>query len=192
MATTSPDGLYSPDEDTPVDFIADWAASMSSVQTALTNRSSKSGTTAQRTAATGVREGTLWWDTDDNALYRYTGTSWIRLGVGDSGLITDRSNILNVFSGFTASGFAARRTSGLVTITASISGSFNSTGSFSIGTLAAGWRPGGEQVVGSAMYSSSGYIPGVVAISTSGNITLWKETSGNRGAARFSATFPVP
>lgn len=92
MATTSPDGLYSPNEDTPVDFVADWAASMSSVQTALTNRGVKTGTTAQRTAATGVRDGTLWYDTDTMSFWLFTSGAWTATGASDSGWV----NITNL------------------------------------------------------------------------------------------------
>lgn len=79
MATTSPDGLYSPNEDTPVDFVADWAASMSSVQTALTNRRVKTGTSSERLAATGVREGSLWYDSTTTSLWAFFGSSWVEI-----------------------------------------------------------------------------------------------------------------
>lgn len=65
MATTSPDSLRSPNPGDPYNLIADWATSMSSVQTALVRRANMfTGTSAQRTAFTTAPEGVHWQDTN--------------------------------------------------------------------------------------------------------------------------------
>ena len=75
MATTSPDNLFSPDASDDYDLVVDWAASMTSVQNALTKRAnSYKGTAAQRTAFTTATIGDLWQDTSgDRSLWVWTG-----------------------------------------------------------------------------------------------------------------------
>lgn len=76
MATTAPDGLISPDASDPYDLTSDMAAMQASTQAALSNRSSKSGSNSAMLSASGVREGTLWYSTSDQRLYRFNGTGW--------------------------------------------------------------------------------------------------------------------
>ena len=73
---------------------------MSSVQTALTNRGVKTGTTAQRNAATGVREGTLWYDTSTQSLWAYLSGTWVAAGPRYTGTVTG-SGIVTAASGVT-------------------------------------------------------------------------------------------
>jgi hypothetical protein len=191
MATTSPDGLYSPDADTPVDFVADWAASMSSVQTALTNRGVKTGTTAQRTAATGVREGTLWYDTSTQSLWAYLSGTWVAAGPSYTGTRT-ADGIISSVSGVTFSEVRALRLGNLVTIQGTATGTFNTSGaSVQIGTLAQNWRPA-VRAVGSAFFASSGFQWGAVTFEPTGYVGVWKSDSGNRGSVNFTGTFITP
>jgi len=57
---------------------------MSSVQSALINRASRSGTTTQRLNATNPREGLIWFDTTNGILYRYNGTGWNAMTISES------------------------------------------------------------------------------------------------------------
>src|SRR5690606_10175817 len=156
MATTSPDGLYSPDEDTPVDFVADWAASMSSVQTALTNRGVKTGTTAQRNAATGVREGTLWYDTDTQSLWAYLSGTWVAAGPRYTGTVTG-SGIVTPASGVTVASSRFIRVGNLITMQVTATGTFTGSGTPTpVLTVSSDWRPA-TTAVGTAWFASSGY-----------------------------------
>jgi|SRR5690606_20988668 len=182
MATTSPDGLYSPDEDTPVDFVADWAASMSSVQTALTNRATKSGTTAQRNAATGVREGTLWYDTTTGITYRYSSGAWV--AITDSNLLETVDVSSGIQSGYTGSATLHRRGKH-VALYMSISGS----GSASLGpptssnfamSIPSGYRPiSAVTTAGRTVQSGQGFGMGLVHITTGGNVNFTGHRNGD-------------
>lgn len=69
MATTSPDGIRSPNPSDPYNLVADWAITASDVQAALVKRGNMYvGTSAQRVAFTTAPEGTHWQDTN--------GTRW--------------------------------------------------------------------------------------------------------------------
>lgn len=144
MATTSPDGIISPDSTDPVDFVADWAATAASVQTALSNRATKTGSTAQRTSATGVREGTQWYDTTTQSLWTYLSGIWVESSSGDTGWVYITSD-LN--SGWTASSLIVRRQGALVSLRGtSVSGTIPSNGGDISPGMDAQFRPSGPAI----------------------------------------------
>lgn len=65
MATTSPDGIRSPNPGDPYNLVADWAITAADVQATFNKRGNMYlGTSAQRTAFTTAPEGTHWQDTN--------------------------------------------------------------------------------------------------------------------------------
>lgn len=79
MATTSPDGLWSPDLATGFNPVTDFANMQTSVQEALNLRANMyRGTGAERVAfGPQAAVGTVWQDTDtDQQMYIWTGNSW--------------------------------------------------------------------------------------------------------------------
>lgn len=189
MATTAPDGIISPDADQPVDFAGDMAVLASSVQTALSNRATKSGTSAQRSAATGVREGTLWFDTTTQSLWLFTSGTWVPAGAQDSGVQT-ATGIISTTGGASLSSFRATRVGNMVTLQGVASGTFGPP-STQFGDVAAAWRPAINSV-GVARFSATGYRDGTVRLLTSGAIYFWMAGSGSQGGAEFSITYVVP
>lgn len=191
MATTSPDGIVSPNSTDPVDFIADWAATASSVQTALSNRASKTGTTTQRNAATGVQDGTLWFDTTDRAVYRFSGGTWAQVSPENIG-VTSPTGIFTPASGVSVVSFVAQRVGAIASISVEVSGTFSGTANVPVGTLSAPYTPRTTSI-GPAYYAASGFLTGVVRIngSTGGTsaVNAWKENGASRSTLIFSATF---
>lgn len=98
MATTSPDGLISPDAGDPYDLTADMAAMQASTQAALVNRASKSGSNSSMQSATNVRTGTLWFNTTDNRLYRFNGSGWDAVAPTTNSIQTVWANAADIFS----------------------------------------------------------------------------------------------
>lgn len=142
MATTSPDGIVSPDGTDPADFISDWANTAASVQSALSNRASKTGTTAERNSAVDVRTGTFWFDTDQTRLYRYNGTGWT---LAAAQAVPDEPSTAAVsgVSGYSVSGFLSR-SGRSVTAMISVRPGTNSniaSGFLKVGEISANWRP---------------------------------------------------
>ena len=181
MATTSPDGIVSPDSDQPVDWVGDWAATASSVQTALSNRAVKTGTTAQRNSATGVQEGTLWYDTTTGVTYRYTSGSWIAVTLSNTTETLDASSA--IAPGFSGSITMYRR-GGFVTMYASISATSGSLGpsssSIFLAAIPSGWRPIANQTAGArTVQSGSGYAGGFLLLSTGGNLSIQGHRNGD-------------
>lgn len=181
MATTSPDGIFSPDSDQPVDWVGDWAATASSVQTALSNRAVKTGTTAQRNSATGVQEGTLWYDTTTGVIYRYTSGSWIAVTLSNTTDTLDASSAIT--SGFSGSITMYRR-GGFATMYANISATSGSLGPSTSSTFLAaipsGWRPLVAQTAGArTVQSGAGYSSGALMLSSGGNLTIQGHRNGD-------------
>ena len=80
MATTSPDGLWSPDLATGFNPVTDFANMQTSVQEALNLRANMyRGTGAERVAyGPQAAVGTVWQDTNtDQQMYVWTGNSWV-------------------------------------------------------------------------------------------------------------------
>lgn len=189
MATTSPDGIVSPDTDTPVDFVADWAATASSIQTALSNRATRRGTTAQRTSATGVREGTLWSDSTTSSLWLFTSGAWVEVSPGARLISTPGS--FTPTGGLSVSTLSAYKIGQLVTITVSLTGSLSySTAGFSLGNLGSGLRPV-VNTMGIAR-SFGPFYTGAVLVSPGGDVALYGTSASavSRSGLMFSATFP--
>lgn len=192
MATTSPDGIVSPDSDQPVDWVGDWAATASSVQTALTNRATSSGTSAQRTSATGVREGTLWFDTTTQSLWLYSSGQWVSAGPRMS--YTDSpSGVFSPASGISVTSFVATRVGNLATITMALSGTFNSANQ-NVGSISGPYaaRTASNGIV---RFTNTGYLTGTASIGGvsggSSSVFLWRETTSARGSAVVTATYPA-
>lgn len=193
MASTSPDGIVSPDSDQPVNWVGDWAATASSVQTALSNRSTRRGTSSQRTSATGVREGTLWSDTTTNSLWLYTSGMWVEAGPSYSGTMTGSASgfIGSTSSGVTIAESRFLRLGSLITMQVTATGTFTS-GQNTIFTVSSS-APLAVDAIGSAHFSESGYQSGTVRIAaTNRQVSVWKEGSGNRSRVQFGLSFMTP
>lgn len=78
MAVTTPDNLYSPDDDSAYALVQDLGLAQDSVQAALIKRANLYvGTSAQRTAFTSAAEGTHWQDTDgQKRVYIFKAGKW--------------------------------------------------------------------------------------------------------------------
>lgn len=88
MATTSPDGIRSPNPSDPYNLVADWAITTNDVQNVFNKRGNMYiGTSAQRNAFTSAPEGTHWQDTNGTKLeyVRQSGV-WVAL-LPDSGWV---------------------------------------------------------------------------------------------------------
>lgn len=196
MATTSPDGIVSPDSDQPVDWVGDWAATASSVQTALSNRAVKTGTTAQRNSATGVQEGTLWYDTTNGVVYRYSSSTWA--AVTESNIQETIDGTPWISSGFTGS-ISGVKMGRLVTLYVDITASSGTLGAPTSSTNIAsitnsGWRPvPGIAVTTGArtVQPGSGFGGGFLLFSSGGNVSIQGQRSGDNrvsGGVTFLTT----
>lgn len=90
MATTSPDGIRTPDNGSPYNVVTDLQTMANDVQSALVSRAnSYRGTSAQRAAFTTAPTGTIWSDTNgDQHVYVRRGTSWVSVTPEDTGWVT--------------------------------------------------------------------------------------------------------
>ena len=82
MATTSPDGIFSADGNTPASLELITGAMAQSVQDALDRRAGPfSGTTVERNAFTNAAdEGVIWVDTNgEKGVYRKNGANWQKI-----------------------------------------------------------------------------------------------------------------
>lgn len=82
MATTSPDNIWSADNNTPASLTAITAAMATSVQEALDKRAGPfKGTSSARNSFTNqASEGTLWVDTNgEKGVYRKEGANWTKI-----------------------------------------------------------------------------------------------------------------
>lgn len=79
MATTSPDGLRTPDPGDPYNLVPDLQTLANNVQSALNNKSARPGTAAQRAAFLSTApNGFLWQDTDSiKMIWRKDGAAWV-------------------------------------------------------------------------------------------------------------------
>lgn len=182
MATTSPDGIVSPNSDDPVSFVSDWAATASSVQTALSNRSAKSGTSSQRNAATGVQEGTLWYDTTNGIVYRYSSGTWS--AITESNIRETINGSSWISTGFTGT-ISGSKVGRVVTLYFDITASSGSLGPTTSTTnlasiTSSAWRPVEFVTTGArTVQPGSGYGMGAVAISTGGNLSIQGQRNGD-------------
>lgn len=79
MATTSPDGIRSPNPTDPYNLVADWAITANDVQAVFNKRANMYiGTSTQRTAFTTAPNGVFWQDTNgsQNLFVRRSG-AWV-------------------------------------------------------------------------------------------------------------------
>lgn len=193
MATTSPDGLISPDASDPYDLTSDMAAMQASTQAALVNRASKTGTNTQMLGASGVQTGTLWFNTTHQRLYRYNGTGWD--GVTPAPVEeseTDLRGTLN--SGFTATTLAARRYGNTVEIYGAISGTFTSrtnTATDLTSAIPPALRPDHSVLGPGYLFVSGGggFGQGVVHLRSSGSLRLFYLSGTDRTSVTFSMTY---
>lgn len=100
MATTSPDGIRTPNPSDPYNLVADMAITASDTQAALVKRANLYiGTSTQRTAFTTAPEGTHWQDTNGTRLeYIRQSSAWVQ-AVPTIGVTNVRTG---TFSGTTA------------------------------------------------------------------------------------------
>lgn len=86
MPTTSPDNLWSPENtDNFEDLVPDLSTMQGSVQAALSSRAIRTykwADTAARNAQTGMTEGDIGYQLDNDIYYSYTGGSWSLLSTG--------------------------------------------------------------------------------------------------------------
>lgn len=191
MATTSPDGLISPDASDPYDLTADMAAMQASTQAALVNRASKSGSNSAMLNASGVQTGTLWYNTSEDRLYRYNGTGWDAVAPAPVAPETvDMSSNLN--SGYSGS-IRARILGGITQLTFSIQANTTFGAATSVTTVAN--MPSGrarpvEAVYSGAIFTTSGagFASGSARLSTNGAVALNPARSTD-SSATFSFTF---
>lgn len=131
MPTTSPDNIYYADGSTPMSAEAISAAEATSVQAALNAKINNTrqiqsfvwANAAARNAQTGMTEGDVGYQLDNNTNYLYTGTAWIARYSG--GLVPI------VPTSVAGTGVSLNATTGLVTFSAattiSVNGCFTST-----------------------------------------------------------------
>lgn len=194
MATTSPDGLISPDASDPYDLTSDMAAMQASTQAALVNRASRTGTNSQMLNATGVQTGTLWYNTSESRLYRYNGTGWD--GVSDLTTTTAVSTVGSPASGVTASIQRATIRGGwcfLLLDLSATSGGFGPTTSVtSIFTLNSAYRPVDSVYTGGMVTTSGvGYGGCAVRITTSGAVSIAGQPSNSTNRMFVGVTYPI-
>ena len=104
MATTSPDNLRTPNPGDPYNLVADLATLANDTQVALNKKVSNllKGTTAERTAATGIATvGMLWQDTDGiKMIWRKDGAAWVPAVWRWSGTSSQRTGFTQAPDGF--------------------------------------------------------------------------------------------
>lgn len=194
MATTSPDGLISPEASDPYDLVSDMAAMQASTQAALANRSSKSGTDSQMLNASNVRTGTLWYNTTEQRLYRYDGTSWD--AVSDLTTTTDVSTVGSPSSGVTAGVQRATIRGGwcfLVLDLSATSGGFGAPTSVTgVFNLSSAYRPMAPVYTGGMVTTSgAGYGSCAVRITTAGSVALSGQPSSATNRLYVGVTYPI-
>lgn len=176
MATTSPDGLISPEASDPYDLVSDMAAMQASTQAALANRSSKSGTESQMLNASNVRTGTLWFNTSDQRLYRYDGAGWV--AVSQPPPVDESFTYEGSFSNLSNLTFVIRRFGGY----GEVAGSFRLSGTWNAGemkeimppgSIPSGFRPNSRRIVPAVLASTSIFRHGALEINgTDGSVTF--------------------
>lgn len=191
MATTSPDGLISPDASDPYDLTSDMAAMQASTQAALVNRASKSGSNSQMLNASGVQTGTLWYNTSEDRLYRYNGTGWDAVAPAQEvpETIDMSSNIRAGYSGT----IIARILGGITQLSFNLQATTNFGAASSVTTVAN--MPSGrarpvEAVYSGAIFTTSGagFGSGAARLSSNGAVALNPQRS-TETSATFSFTF---
>ena len=150
MATTSPDGLISPEASDPYDLVSDMAAMQASTQAALANRSSKSGTETQMLNASNVRTGTLWYNTSVQRLYRYDGAGWV--AVSQPPPVDESFTYEGSYSNLSSLTFVIRRFGGYGEVAGALrlSGTWNAGERKEImpsGAIPASFRPNARRIV---------------------------------------------
>lgn len=193
MATTSPDGLISPDASDPYDLTSDMAAMQASTQAALVNRASKSGSNSQMLNASGVQTGTLWYNTSEDRLYRYNGTGWD--GVAPAPSVEE----LYTYSGGTSSlsslTLVLRRRGVWVEVAGSLSldsswSQGNKKTIISSGGIPSAWRPPGGRVIPATLSSTSIHRGGDLVFNSTGSVVFgMSDTPPTSTAMMFSGVY---
>lgn len=188
MATTSPDNIWSPDSGDDYALTVDLAAMADTVQDALTAvKTYRIMTDAQRLALTGADlfEGLTVYTTDNDTEWRYTGSSWIRIG-GDTGW----TSFTSFGTGWTATaGYTPqiRRIGNRVQIRGALT--LGSNGAYSsIATLPEGFRPSANTWLGVSQSSQLG-VSGMLLLNSSGLLTV--PSLYRTGSPTTGAVFPL-
>lgn len=172
MATTTPDNLFSPDPTSPYNLVADWATSMSSVQSALVLRANAYvGTSAQRIAFTTAPEGAHWQDTNGQKLY-YTRNAgaWVEVApsVSEVGL-----TISNSTANYSPSAY---RQGGIVHVDGGVSMISTINSWVTVATLPVGFRPAKYQYYPAGINTN---ILNGVRVQTTGAIEVFASASNS-------------
>lgn len=143
------------------------------------------GTDPERLNLSGpaLREGLLWYSTDVDREWLYTGSSW-KLWSAPVLTITDKLN-----SGF-GGPFAARLNSGVVEIAGNLTGTFPSAVSTTdvFSGLPAAYRPAGVRM-GAA---GAGGFAGSIVVRADGTGGIWQRSGTAWTTAQVTVTYLVP
>lgn len=175
MATTSPDGLISPDASDPYDLTSDMAAMQASTQAALVNRASKSGSNTQMLNASGVQTGTLWYNTSEQRLYRYNGTGWDAVAPAPS--VEESYTYSGGTSSLSSLTLVLRRRGVWVEVSGSLSldsswSQGNKKTIISSGGIPSAWRPPGGRVIPATLSSTTIHRGGDLVFNSSGSVVF--------------------
>lgn len=186
MATTTPDGIRSPNDSDQYALVQDLGVLAQTTQDALNKRAnSYIGTAAQRNAFTTAPEGTSWQDTDGNK-YRWTrqGGAW----VGDTGWL----NIAVTDTGWTTQivPAAARLKNGVVYFRGVITKNTFTGGFTDFGTLPAG-IPGPSDAYAAAAIGGNGAVHAAMRATTDGRLQLYRSAPSTTYMVLNSLSYPV-
>lgn len=182
MATTSPNGIATPNSGDDYDLTADLGTMATTTQAAISLRGNYgAGTTAQRVAAlSGFKDGALWWDTTTGSEWRRISGAWVNQ---DTGWV----NLSSELDGGVSGTLYGRLVGKTVEIYGDITETISSGVTTNIATgVSATFRPTGQSRLGDAF--SSAYA-GNVIVRSDGTIGIAQRTGSSWSGALFNATF---